>query len=169
MVNIGNMDAKQNGVRSITTALEYLERAENELAKLYEWLQDLYESDPEASALFRTLKYTENAHANLLAFQRRIVMRERRHFGPIEIDLASLEELLARIEKIRALDPPPDLDRMISLLLEVENLTCDRCYRDAIIQANPAIAGLINSMTSSDEQNLVILRDFALARGIPVN
>jgi len=153
---------------SISTALEYLERVETELAKLYDWLQDLFDGDEEARYLFRRLKFTDASHATLVAFQKRIVMRERRSFSRVDLDLAPMKQALELIAKIRAADPPPELERMIPLLLELDQFTCERCYREAIIQANPAIAGLINSMTTDDEKNGVSLREFAQARGIPI-
>jgi hypothetical protein len=162
------MSPNQTSGISISTALEYLEKVEIGLAELYDWLQNLYDGDEEARLLFRQLKSTENSHATLLAFQKRVVMREHRSFSPVDIDLSPIKQSLALIDKIRAADPPPELDEMIRLLLELDEFTCDRCYRDAIIQANPAIAGLINSMTSDDQKNSVSIREFAQVRGLQV-
>jgi len=153
---------------SVSVALDYLEEVETKLAELYAWLEERFVFDEDAWKLFNHVRHIEWSHANVVRFQKRLVMRDRGKFSNIDIDLYGVKRALALIEDIRGQDPPPDLNEVIGYLVELDKFACDRCYRNAITQANPGLATLMNNVTSDDMKIGKLVREFAKKRGIRV-
>jgi hypothetical protein len=158
---------KAKGV-SISTALDFLERVETELAELYGRLAERFADHEPARKLFSRLQFMESSHANVVRFQKRLVMQERKFFGNSDIDVSTIARALELIKNMKTREPGPGLEETLALLLELDAYACDRCYRNAIIQANPTLAGIVNSMSSDDARAGIILREFADRHGLPI-
>lgn len=160
------MARKLTSKANITGALEMIEKTEEALADLYDWLAAEFEQDQEAARIFRHLRNMENSHVNLIRFERRLVMQERKYFSDIDIDSSSLETSLELIAGLRGKGPPLGLEEVIHDLLEIDAHACDRCYRDSILQANPELSNLFRGIVGEDGKTRRILSSFALSRGM---
>jgi rubrerythrin len=160
------MELSTDSKSDIWTVLEHLERLEGNLEILYEWFSGLYQDDREAAALFEHLSFEEKSHLNIVKFGLRMVMKERKAFGRVDIDLARIKEALGLIETIRMTKPPPTLEQALEFTLQLEAYSCDGHYRASLQQANPQIAAMIGNITTSDKKHLDSVLAFAQKRGI---
>ncbi|HUT54837.1 MAG TPA: hypothetical protein VM658_15705 [bacterium] len=162
------MELSQDGKLDIWTVLEQLEKLEGNLEILYEWFSGLYQDDREAAAMFSQLAFEEKSHLNIVQFGLRMVMRERKSFGKVDIDLARIKQALALIETIRLTKPPPTLEQALEFTIRLEAYSCDGHYRASLQQANPQIAAMVGNITTADKKYLASVQAFAQGRGIGI-
>lgn len=162
------MTPSANSRVDIWTVLEQLEKLEGNLEILYQWFSGLFHDDKEAAAMFSHLSFEEKSHLNVVKFGLRMVMRERKAFGKVDIDMARIKEAITIIETIRLTKPPPTLEQALQFTMQLEAYSCDGHYRASLQQANPQIAAMIGNITTADKKHLDSVQSFAMRRGITI-
>ncbi|MBI5639925.1 MAG: DnaJ domain-containing protein [Nitrospirae bacterium] len=149
---------------NILKALDQLEKIEMRIGHLYEWFSENLKDDPEAAAFFYRMSIDESAHANLVKYQRRLVSRNMKLFGSLEIDLDGVQKEIARVEAILSGEPLP-AEAAVKIALEIENSAAETHYRSAIEKAESGIANLLGSLNFLDCKHVGVFEAFAAGRG----
>lgn len=150
----------------ILKALDPLEKLEDRIARLYEWFSENLKDDAEASAFFYRMSIDESAHANLVRYQRRVVSKNMKLFGDVDLDLGGIQKEIARIEAILA-GPPPLVEEAVRISLDIENNAAETHYRNTVEKASSSIATLLTSLSAFDCKHCEVVEEFAAKRGYP--
>lgn len=146
---------------TLTNILNRIEQLEHTVADLYAWLSRKFSADHEASAFFWVMHTQELSHAGLVQFERRLVRSDPDAFANVEIDTSCLQEVEEQIQAFRRDTPEPLLKQALMFAMKVESHAAENLHRNAFIQANPDLKGLIASLAHADEQHYETLRKFA--------
>jgi len=149
----------------VSKVLRGLEEVETKLSDLYGWFAEIFDDDPEAVSLFTQLRRDEESHRDLVAFQIRMVYRERKSFGEVDVDYKEIKNLIGRIEAIRN-GEPPKLKSAVGFASQIENTAAESYYRSVLIQSNPAIEGLISTLAKENKRHQEMIEEFAGQRGM---
>lgn len=153
---------------NIITVLGRLGELETSLAELYERYTEAFEADPEVSDVFARMGVEERGHARLVEYQRRVLQRSPAHSMDVAIDLKEVEAVLARAKELRASPGPPAADAAIREALEMETSAAEGYYREALKQADPQMAKMLESLAGKDNAHLKRILDLALRRQVPI-
>jgi len=145
----------------ILTVLSAIENIESSVAKLYEWFSDVFTSDSEASGFFFRLAMQERSHANMIAFSKNLVRRSPNDFSTIDFDIALVDDLLDTITLFRTHNPQPTLAAALDFAMSVESHGAEGIHRSMVIQSNPEIAEMVNSLAKADREHFKLLKDYA--------
>lgn len=149
----------------VSKVLRGLEEIETKLSELYGWFAEIFKDDPEAVSLFSSLRRDEESHRDLVTFQIRMVYRERKSFGEVDVDYEEIKDLIARIDATRN-GEPPKLEAAVGFASQIENSAAESYYRSVLIQSNPAIEGLISTLAKENKRHREIIEEFAGQRGM---
>jgi len=152
----------------ILSLLGVLERAELEMAALYERLSRLFEHDAEASGLFFRMAMQERSHATLLRFGKSLVHQAPGQFADVEFDAAAIDGLLAAIRATRGGVGQLSLQDAVQRTLEFEDGPVEAAHRSILVSSNPGVTDLIRQLSVADEEHAAGLRAFAKRRGLAV-
>ena len=153
---------------TILSLLGLLEKAELEMAALYEWLSHAFEHDAEASGLFFRMAMQENAHARLLRYGKSLVRQAPGHFADVELDAVAIDRLLAAIRATRSEAGPLSLENAVRRTLQFEDGPVEAAHRSILTSSNRDVSGLIRQLLAADEDHATGLRAFAERRGLAV-
>jgi rubrerythrin len=153
---------------TILSLLGLLEKAELEMAALYEWLSHAFEHDAEASGLFFRMAMQENAHARLLRYGKSLVRQAPGQFVNVEFDAAAINRLLAAIRATRGAAGKLSLQDAVRRTLEFEAGPVEAAHRSILVSSNPGVTDLIRQLSVADEEHAAGLRAFAKRRGLAV-
>lgn len=151
----------------ILKVLDPIEKLESSLSDLYEWFSSLFAADAEASGLFFSMGIDETAHANMVKYQRRLVVHNSKLFESSSVDITSIEDVLSQVHGIRS-GEPPSLEAAVLLALEFEKDAAEAHYRTAITEVAPPEMGLhklLGGLAAMDARHLAAIWEFALRRG----
>jgi rubrerythrin len=148
----------------ILTVLSAIGKVEKAVGDFYQWLSEVFADDHEASGFFFRMSMQEKAHANLVSFSKKLVVRSPRDFAEVEADLSAVDELLSSLEAFRQDNPEPDLVDALRFAMEVESSGAENIHRSVVIESNPEVAGVINSLAKADSEHFDVLKRFALER-----
>jgi hypothetical protein len=151
---------------NILLLLRPVAELERELEELYAWIAGNLSDDPAAQALFNQLSGDEHAHLMLVEHQRRVARSNPNEFADVTADLAELGETRVLVGRIRTAPTPPSVTEALVLAIHIETSAAEAHRRGAMIQANPTLAGLLNSLGGGDRAHLSRLAAFAVERGI---
>jgi len=149
----------------ILQVLRPLEQLERQLADLYQWFSELFETDREAAFVFQRMHLDENSHVRLIEYQRRLARGNPGVFGDVDVSLDALQVAIARVERIRGGASALTLEEAVHAALELESRAAEYHYSNAIQQASPEMKRLFDSLGVGDEQHVKYLRDLAARRG----
>ncbi len=153
----------------ILALLSSLEKTELEMSALYEWLSAVFESDSEASGLFFRMAMQEKSHANLIRYGKKLVHQAPSDFGEVDFDPAAIEDLLTAVRAARSSAAPDSLERAIELALRFEDSPAETAHRSILINSNPGVREVIQSLAAADEEHVEGLRAFAAGRGMTID
>ncbi|MEN8165217.1 MAG: hypothetical protein ABFS37_13895 [Acidobacteriota bacterium] len=145
----------------ILTVLSAIEKIESSVAKLYEWYSEVFAGDDEASGFFFRLAMQEHSHANMIALAKNLVRRSPSDFSPIDFDLALVEDLLDTITLFRTHNPQPSLAAALGFAMSVESHGAEGIHRSMVIQSNPEVADMVNSLANADREHFKLLEGYA--------
>lgn len=145
----------------ILTVLSAIEKIESAVAKLYEWLSEVLAPDDEASGFFFRLAMQERSHANMVAFSKNLVRRSPNDFATIDFDMALVDDLMDTIMKFRVDNPRPSLADALDFAMSVESHGAEGIHRSMVIQSNPEIADMVNSLAKADREHFKLLQGYA--------
>lgn len=143
-----------------------MERFEGKMAELYRWYSELYAEDAEAAALFYRMSVDEKSHLNVVRYEKRLVLRNPKLFGSIQIDALAVDEGTAKADTLLSARKTLPLEEAVRFAIDLENGAAERCYRLALQQSNPEVAKLLNGMGAGDRQHQEALVEFAKRRSL---
>jgi rubrerythrin len=147
----------------LSKVLELLEGLEERIGDLYQWFAELFADDDEARALFERLSKDEDGHANIVRFQRRMLMKNKGLHRQVDVDLEQIKELMTKIARARE-DDPPSLEDALILASRLEADACEYHYR-SLFDPETDMGRMVLSLGRSDQQHLEILQDVLVSRG----
>jgi len=145
----------------ILTALGAIESIELSVAKLYEWFSGCLTGDPEASGFFFRLAMQERSHASMVAFSKGLIRCKPSDFSNIDFDMALVDDLLQTIDIFRAGHTKPTLEQALEFAMAIESHAAEGIHRSIIIQSNPEVSNMINSLAKADQEHYKLLTDYA--------
>ncbi|RLE26332.1 MAG: hypothetical protein DRJ65_05750 [Acidobacteria bacterium] len=148
-------------VMQILTVLSAIENIESSVAKLYEWFSDCFAADSEASGFFFRLAMQERSHATMVAFSKGLVRRSPNDFSTVDFDMSLVDDLIHTIDVFRAGNRNPTLGRALEFAMEIEDHAAEGIHRSMVIQSNPEVSNMINSLAKADKEHFKLLKDYA--------
>jgi rubrerythrin len=146
---------------NIMTVLNMLEEIEISMKNLYQWVSEEFSDDLDLYRFFQRMSREEETHAGMVRYQKRLIHQNPDSFDEVSIDLSELREFLDFISSIRKNSPDLTPESALKLAIQLEGMDEERMYRHAIVESYPELKELIHSLTQSDEQHCVFLKDFA--------
>ncbi len=150
----------------ILTVLTAIGKIETNVGNFYEWLSDVFSDDPEASGFFFRMSMQEKSHANLVSFAKKLAHRSPDDFGEVDVDMKVADELLEDLSTFHATNPNPTLPDALAFAMKVEGHDAESLHRSLVIQSNPEIAEIINSLAKADSEHFQALEAFAHQRAL---
>jgi len=147
-------------VATIVAVLNLLEDLETSMRDIYHWLSTELAHEPEVSRLFRRLSSEEEAHAELVRYQKRLVRQNPDKFATVSTELDELDEVLAFVRGILDTKPEMDVDRALKLAMDLESLDEERLYRRVVGESCPELLTLVENLSHNDEQHVQLLTSF---------
>ncbi len=148
----------------VLAVLSEISRLEAEVGDFYAWLSDVFSADVEAAGFFYRLSMQERSHVNLVSFAKKLVHRSPQDFAAIDLDLGCIDELRTMIGAFRKHNPKPPLADVLEMAMKLETHHAERVLRSAVIQSNPRIADLVNSLAMADSEHVDLIRGFLRSR-----
>ncbi len=146
---------------SMVKLLDTLQQLELCVAELYRGLAERFAADREAAGVFFRLSLEEHTHANLLAFQKRLVLHGAGPVAVPDIDLEEVVELIAKVEAFRARQPRPSLEEAVQFAASLEQTAAERLHARVLTRLDGPFGKLLNNLAIDDrrhEQLLATLR-----------
>lgn len=152
----------------IDAVLRKLGDLERSLAELYGWYAEAFVSDPEIAFVFFKMASEEKGHASLVEYQKRIVRGNAALSVDVEIDDAGIEAALSRVRELRAAATRPTVEEAVRETLLLERTAAESHCRNALRQANPEIARLLDALGGEDKLHVERVEALARKRGIGI-
>jgi hypothetical protein len=141
---------------------------ERSLSDLYERFSETFAPDPELAFVFFKMSAEEKGHASLVEYQRRLVQKNQELSADVDGDLTLVHETIEQIRALRDSIGTIDAGDAIRETLAIEKSVAESHYRNALRQARPELARLLNSLGGEDSLHISRLEDLAASRGIDV-
>jgi rubrerythrin len=145
----------------ILAVLSAIGRVEAGVGEFYQWLSEVFADDIEASGFFFRMSMQEKSHANLVSFSKKLVHRDPSGFEEVDIDLGQVDDLLASIAAFQENNTSPSLADALLFAMKIESHGAENIHRSIIIQSNPEVASVINSLAKADNAHYELLKTFA--------
>ncbi len=142
---------------TILKLLDALQQLELQVAELYRWLADEFADDREATGVFFRLSLQEETHANLIAFQRRMILHAS---GPVpvpDIDIRAVAEVSQQLREFRARHPHPTLEEALSFAASLEDTAAERVHTRILTGAESPLKALVSSLAADDLRHRELL------------
>ena len=149
-------------IEAVFRPLIDLERA---IADLYARWSDVYEADREAAFLWAKMANEEKGHASLVDYERRVVQKNPKMSGEVDISLAEVESA-TEVARSCLHRQPLSLEDAVRFAFDLETSAAESHYRNAIKLSHPELQRLLDSLGTEDRQHLDRLKSFAEKRGI---
>ena len=150
----------------IDVVLRKLGDLERSVADLYGWWAETLADDSEAASVFFRMAAEEKRHAGLVDYQKRIVQQDTTLSVDVEVDLDEIDAALAKVRGLRAAPGCPAAAEALREALLIERSVAESHYRNALTQANPAVARLLSALGGEDKVHVARLEELARRRGI---
>jgi rubrerythrin len=149
-------------IEAVFRPLIDLERA---IADLYGHWSDVYEADREAAFVWVKMANEEKGHASLVDYERRVVQKNPKMSGEVDISLA---EVASATEAVRNClqGQPLSLEDAVRFAYDLETAAAESHYRNAVKLSHPELQRLLDCLGSEDRQHIERLKAFAEKRGI---
>lgn len=145
---------------NIMTVLNMLEEIEITMKNLYHWISEEFSDDPELYRFFHRMSREEETHAGMVRYQKRLIRQNPDSFDEVSADLSELREFLQFISSILQKRPLLTPEKALNLAINLEEMDEERMYRDVVVESYPELKELIHSLTQSDKEHCVFLKDF---------
>lgn len=142
---------------NILKILDTLQQLELRVAELYRWLADVFAADREASGVFFRLSLQEQTHANLIAFQRRVILHGGGPVAVPDIDLRGVAEVIARVDEFRASTPRPTLEQAVAFAVSLEEGAAEQVHSRLLRGCDSPLATLVRSLAADDLRHKELL------------
>ena len=133
--------------------LDVLQRFETHLGDLYGLFAEVLRDDREVSALFAKMALEEYGHAELVAYQRRILEQNPELFSDLDLDLDEVFQATARVRHVRERAPSLSATEAATRALEFESSAAEYHSRMAMLQANSGFAAFLNRLGHADHEH----------------
>ncbi len=148
----------------ILTVLTAIGRVETRVGDFYQWLSETFNDDSEVSGFFYRLSMQERSHANLISYAKKLVHQSPCDFEDVDIEIGVVAEIEELLTDFRTENPQPTLNDALEISMKVESHHAEKLHRSAVIESNPKVASLVNSLAVADEEHFEILKNFVLSR-----
>ena len=150
----------------ILTVLGAIFKIEMAAGELYRWLSEVLADDKEAASLFFRMSMQEQSHANLINYARRLINLNPGDFGDVSIDLNTVNALLDELVSFRRSNLTPTVEQALRFAISIEENAAERVHRSMVIDSNPMLHNIINSLAKADDEHTRGLKTFAKHRGL---
>lgn len=141
--------------------LDALLTMELRIAELHRWLTGVFERDTRVSGLFYRLSLQARSHANLIAYQRRLVMGNPGLFGAAGLELKAIEEVVVAVDEFRANNPGPTLSDALQFARAIESMAAEETHLATVAQTSSEIGGLVRVLAGEDRGHERVLASLA--------
>ncbi len=153
----------------IRKILKTLESLEEKIAEWYQWLMDVFSSDPETRLLFYQMAKDEISHRDLIRYQLNLAKKNPTDFKEIPFDIDGIQELLTILDTILTTKPSLSLAESIKISLKLERNASEHHYRNAILESNPGLGSLLNNLGKADSEHHHRIIDFCIKKELSVD
>jgi len=150
---------------NIRVVLELLEEVEQKMADLYTWCAREYREDEEAEKLFIRLTLEENAHKNLILYQRRMASRNPKAYDDININPKTIKKCIQQVEFFQQKKGKSSLSEAVEFALQIESSAAESHFPDLIAESNAEMKHLLTGLKAGDERHIGWLKEFAKTLG----
>lgn len=148
----------------IYNVLKALRELEELAAQLYEKFSEYFKEEKEVSFFFYKMHLDEISHKDLINYQLRLIQKSSKDsFKEVDIDISTIISLSERIREVLEADNILELEEAIKIAIEIESSAAEKHYRQAMKEANPDIARLLESLGTEDKVHLTRLQEFYTA------
>lgn len=147
----------------IIKALDIIEKLELKLSELYDYFYKLFLDNKEISGLFFKLSIEEKGHADLVRFQRRIVIKNKDLIKDIDIDLDTtfIHNIISKADSILKSSSKPTIEDALKLAIELENDSGEYHYKNFIKYKDHAFSLLLENLNKNDEDHIEQIKEIA--------
>ena len=142
---------------------------ERRLSELYGRFSETFAADPELGFVFFKMSAEEKGHASLVEYQRRMVQKNQGLSADVECDLTVVHETIEHIRVLGDSIGTIGAGDAIRETLAIEKSAAESHYRNALKQARPELARLLDSLGGEDSMHVTRLEKLAASRGIDVS
>ncbi len=154
---------------NVLTILNYLEQIEMKMMKIYEAFAGCAGDDREAAAFFRGMAREEAAHLEMVQFQLRVIVKDRKQYKDVEADLNEIIQLLVHGDKILIESDCYGLEGALQAAVFFEISAAESLYRTVLEKSNPELSVLVKNLQKFDHAHHDALVSFAEKRGLDVS
>jgi len=145
----------------VMNILNDLEKIETGLRDIYAGLAGRFSDNEPYRDFFLALSRDEEAHADQVRYQKRLVRQNPGDFSHVSIDLEGMEEILAFLRHLMGNPPTGTPEEALRLAMDLESISQERMYRSVIVESCPGLKPLIDNLTRFDRDHLARIQAFA--------
>lgn len=145
----------------ILKVLDIIEKLELKLSELYDYFHKLFSDNEELSELFLKLSTEEQGHADLVRFQRRIIIKNKNLIKDIEFDLNSINKIISKADSILKSSSKPTIKDALMLAIELENDSGEYHYKNAIKYKDEDFSLLLENLNKHDTDHVEQIKKIA--------
>ena len=149
--------------------LGLLEKLESTISELYATFSLSFGDDPGAALFFDQMSMEESLHANLVKFQRRVVIPNIKDCKDIDFDAGEVEKTIEEATRIIKTGGHLSLETALKMSLTIESRLAEQHYQTTVQRSFPDIVKLMNSLTSYDCRHFDAFVLFAKEKGFNFN
>lgn len=149
----------------IDAVLRKLGDLERSVADLYGWWAETLADDSEVASAFFRMAVEEKRHASLVDYQKRMLQQDPTLSVDVDADLGEIDAALAKVRALRAAPGRPAAADALREALALERSVAESHYRNALTQANPAVARLLSALGGEDKAHVARLEELVRRRG----
>jgi CheY-like chemotaxis protein len=150
----------------IYKVLDALERIEVEASGLYKKLREDHKLNKEAAEFFYTMSVDEDAHAQIVRMERRIVQSSPKAFSEPQVNFSEINSLLEDIAALKA--TKLELPELIGRIYGIESSLGERYLIDAMKNTNDALHDFLLQLGDSCTAHFDKVAAFAEKLGVKV-
>jgi hypothetical protein len=150
---------------NILKVLGHLERLEISTKSLYENYSKLFSDDREVSGLFYLLNLNKQSRAELIRYQKRMVIKSPGDFQEVSVDMDAINRDVLRVKAALACGDKTSLEEAVKLTVRLETDVAGGYYRSAMDQSNPRVGRLLKSLDTESKEQMRNITFFALRHG----
>jgi rubrerythrin len=160
------LTVKREFIMDIWTIFKRIEEFEDRLALCYDHFQKVFYYNPSVASFFFSMGMDEKSHGDIVRYQIRILQKNKPAFKKIDIDMSKIDEALAKIDNIIAVEP--SIKDALQFTFEIESSAAEFYLISAGRESNSELSVLldnfslsckehfINTMKFMEEQNLAL-------------
>jgi|YelNatPaOPRAMG01_1025707.scaffolds.fasta_scaffold51925_1 rubrerythrin len=143
----------------ILKALDIIEKLELKLSELYSHLSKLFSDNKEVSGIFFKLSIEEKGHADLIKFQRRLILKSKDLKKDIELDMVEINNIMQKADSILKSQYQITIKDALKSAIELENDSGEYHYRNFIKYGNSDLSLLLENLSKYDNEHIEQLKE----------